>query len=163
MERDGLTEEANKVFQAMIDAGAIEEVLKQELSSWDEPVHYVSMQHAINEGSVSTPCHLVTNSPFNDSLNGMLAKGPKVLGDMWSLLVSFRNYNVEGIVAKAEEAKEPAIKVPVLRHFNYGFATNSWKELLICLRFKESRLLAAERGISACILSAENPHKAAKS
>ena len=82
LEQDGLAEEANKVFQAMIDAGAMEEVSKKELSSWDGPVHYVPIQHVIKEGSVSTPCRLVTNSLLNDSqglsLNGILAKEPMI-------------------------------------------------------------------------------------
>ena len=37
------------------------------------------------------------------SLNGMLAKGHKVLGDMWSLLVRFCNYNL-GLVGDVSKA-----------------------------------------------------------
>ena len=99
--------EANKVFQAMIGAGAVEEVSEQELRSWEGPVHYVPIQYVINKGSASAPCHLVTNSSFNNSqglsLNGMLAKGPKILGDMWSLLVRFRNYDL-GLVGEVSKA-----------------------------------------------------------
>jgi hypothetical protein len=62
LERDGLTEEANKVFQSMTDAGAVEEVSMQDFNSWEGPTHYSPIQHVVNEGSTWTPCRLVTNS-----------------------------------------------------------------------------------------------------
>ena len=49
----------------------------------------------------------MTNSLFKNnqglSLNGMLANGPNVLGDMWSLLVRFRNYHL-GLVGDVSKA-----------------------------------------------------------
>ena len=39
LKKDGLTEEANKVFQTMIAAGAMEKLSEPELCSWDGPKH----------------------------------------------------------------------------------------------------------------------------
>ena len=81
----------------MIDARAVEEVLQQELNSWDGPVHYVPIHHVNHKRSALTPCHLVINSSFYENLGlsqkRLSAEGPNVFSDMWSLLVRFRSYH----------------------------------------------------------------------
>ena len=57
---------------------------------------------------MTTPFRLVTNSSLEDpitglSLNNIMAKGPKVLNDMWDIIVKFRDYEcgVTGDITKA--------------------------------------------------------------
>ena len=136
LERDNLTQAANDVFESMIAAGAVEELSLEEMAAWDGPVHYVPIQHVLNEGSVTTPVRLVTNTSLTDrrtglSLNGMLAKGPMVLGDMWALLVRFRCYQkgLCGDVSKAYYSmKTSSLEKHVRRIvWRYGRKNEEWK------------------------------------
>jgi hypothetical protein len=95
--KEGLTEEANRLFDKMIDVGAVGELTQAEQDLWDGPVHYNSIQHVLDPSSATTPLRLVTNSSLADpktgiSLNSILAKGPKVLNDMFEILMRFRIY-----------------------------------------------------------------------
>ena len=106
--RENLTEEANKLFDKMIDVGAITELSQAEMDMWDGPKHYVSIQHVLDPSSATTPLRLVTNSSLADpvngiSLNSILAKGPKVLNDMFEILVRFRIYD-KGLISDVSKA-----------------------------------------------------------
>ena len=70
---------------------------KNRRQAWSGPVHYVSLQHVINEDSATTSFRIVSNSslktPGNPhSLNSILAKGPNLLSDPYKILIRFRNY-----------------------------------------------------------------------
>ena len=95
--RDGLVEEFNMKFKEMIELGTIREISQHEMDIWKGPVHYVPVQHVINQKSTSTPLRLVLNSSLKCpktglSLNSILAKGPNLLSDLWSLMVRFRGH-----------------------------------------------------------------------
>ena len=42
------------LFVKLQDLGAMEEISAQELRSWTGPVHYVSLQHVVDESSATT-------------------------------------------------------------------------------------------------------------
>ena len=108
MEKKGLTNGANKVFEKMLTSGALIEIPQTELDMWSGPVHYLPIQAVVSEKSATTPIRLVTNSSLIDpstglSLNAILAKGPKALNDIWEVFVRFRNQEVglSGDISKA--------------------------------------------------------------
>ena len=94
LEREGKLQEFNELFDKLLDLGALEEISAQELRSWTGPVHYVSLQHVIDESSATTSLRIVTNSslktPGNPhSLNSILAKGPNMLSDPFKIMIRF--------------------------------------------------------------------------
>ena len=106
--RENLVDEANKLFDKMIDLGAVVELTQEQMSLWDGPKHYVSIQHVLDPSSATTPLRLVTNSSLADpvtgiSLNSILAKGPKVLNDMFEILLRFRIYD-KGLISDVSKA-----------------------------------------------------------
>ena len=64
------TEEANAVFNKLIENGALVEISAAELSTWTGPIHYLPIQAVIKEESVTTPLRLVTNSSLQDHKTG---------------------------------------------------------------------------------------------
>ena len=95
LEKAGIVEPANEVFNKMVTNGALVELDQREMNMWVGAVHWLPIQVVINLDSVTTPFRLVTNSSLVDpatglSLNSILAKGPKVLNDMWDILIKFR-------------------------------------------------------------------------
>ena len=54
LEKEGRMEEFNELFQKLQDLGAIEEITDSEMLAWKGPVHYISLQHVINEESATT-------------------------------------------------------------------------------------------------------------
>ena len=108
LEKEGLTEQAEDVFQKMVDYGALRKLSQIEMDSWVGPVHYISIQHVLNPGSETTPLRLVTNTSLVDprsglSLNGLLAKGPNCLADTYELLIRFRGYS-KGLISDITKA-----------------------------------------------------------
>ena len=57
LEKKGLTEGANEVFNKMVTNGALVEISQSELDMWSGPVHYLPIQAVV---SVTTPIRLVT-------------------------------------------------------------------------------------------------------
>ena len=41
--KENLTEQANKLFDKMLEVGAVAELSKAEMDMWDGPVHYLSI------------------------------------------------------------------------------------------------------------------------
>ena len=67
----------------MIKYDALTELSETELGMWDGPVHYVSLQHVLNEDCATTPLRIVTNSSLSNrkglSLDNILMKGHALL------------------------------------------------------------------------------------
>ena len=108
LDKADIVEPANEVFHKMVANGAVVELDQREIDMWDGAVHWLPIQVIINMDSVTTPFRLVTNSSLVDratglSLNSILAKGPKVLNDMWDIIIKFRGYEcgVTGDITKA--------------------------------------------------------------
>ena len=106
--RAGIVEGTNKVFDKMVENGALKEIGHAELHTWAGPVHYLPIQVVENLSSATTPFRLVTNSSLIDpetglSLNSILAKGPMALNDMWDIAVGFRHeeYGLSADISKA--------------------------------------------------------------
>ena len=57
LEKKGLTEGANEVFNKRLTIGALVEISQSELDMWSGPVHYLPIQAVV---SVTTPIRLVT-------------------------------------------------------------------------------------------------------
>ena len=77
--------------------GAVEEISDYELKTWSGAIHYISLQHVINESSATKDFRIVSNSslktPGNPhTLNSILAKGPNMLSDTYKILIRFRTY-----------------------------------------------------------------------
>ena len=62
LDREGRMNEFNELFQKLQDLGALEEISDKELMEWSGPVHYVSLQHVINEESSTTNFRIVSIS-----------------------------------------------------------------------------------------------------
>ena len=96
--RSNLLNSFNHEFNKMLQYGALTEITDNEMSMWDGPIHYVSLQHVVNEDSATTPLRIVTNSSLSDrkgvSLNSILMKGHDTLADQWDVLTKFRSYPV---------------------------------------------------------------------
>ena len=59
--RDDLLDQFNdKVWEAY-KLGYLDELSQAEMDQWDGPVHYVSWQHVVNPGSVTTSLQIVVN------------------------------------------------------------------------------------------------------
>ena len=41
--KENLTEQANKLFDKMLDVGAVADLSKAEMDMWEGPVHYLSI------------------------------------------------------------------------------------------------------------------------
>ena len=97
LDREGRMNEFNELFQKLQDLGALEEISDKELMEWSGPVHYVSLQHVVNEESATTNFRIVSNSslktPGNPhTLNSILATGPNMLTDPYRIMVRFMTY-----------------------------------------------------------------------
>ena len=134
--KQGLTDVANKLFDKMIDVGAVAEMTQAELDLWDGPVHYNSIQHVIDPSSTTTPLRLVTNSSLEDprtgiSLNSILAKGPKILNDMFEILIRFRIY-MEALISDVSKAYYMLLTGELEKHvrrvvWRYGKIGSKWR------------------------------------
>ena len=134
--KENLTEKANKLFDKMIDDGAVTELTKAERDMWDGPVHYLSIQHVLDPSSSTTPLRLVTNSSLADpvtgiSLNSILAKGPCILNDMCEILVRFRLY-VNGLISDVSKAYYMLLTGILEMHvrrvvWRYGKTDSDWR------------------------------------
>ena len=85
----------NELFTKLEDLGVVEEISTTEMKAWKGPVHYISLQHVIDEESASTPLRIVSNSSLKSpgnphTLNGILAKGPNMLSNPYKILIRFR-------------------------------------------------------------------------
>ena len=96
LQKEGLMESFYLEFNKMTNCGALVELSKVDLELWKGPVHYVSLQHVLNNDSSTTPLRIVTNSSLSDrnglSLNSILMKGPNTLSDQWEILTRWRMY-----------------------------------------------------------------------
>ena len=94
--KSNLLESFNQEFEKLIKYGALVELTETELTMWEGPKHYVSLQHVVNEDSATTPLRIVTNSSLSDrkgiSLNSTLMKGHDTLSDQWDVLTRWRTY-----------------------------------------------------------------------
>ena len=134
--KENLIEEANKLFDKMVDVGAITELTQAELDMWQGPVHYVSIQHVVDPSSATTPLRLVTNSSLADprtgiSLNSILAKGPKILNDMFEILVRFRVYE-RALISDVSKAYYMLLTGELEKHvrrviWRYGKTGTKWR------------------------------------
>ena len=125
----------NAAFDKMIQYGALRELTESEIALWDGPVHYVSLQHVINEESATTPLRIVTNSSLSDrkglSLNSILMKGPDTLSDQWAVLNKWRSYEValcSDITKAYYSLRTGELEKHVRRVvWRYGDTTSKWK------------------------------------
>ena len=134
--RDGKLQEFNDLFRKLQELGALEEISETELKSWTGPVHYVSLQHVIDEGNATTSLRIVTNSslktPGNPhSLNSILAKGPNVIADVYKILLRFRTY-LKGLSSDITKAYYQMFTGLIEKHvrrvvWRYGVKEDAWK------------------------------------
>ena len=134
--RDGYMDRFNELFTKLEDLGVIEEISKAEMSAWRGPVHYISLQHVVDESSASTPLRIVSNSslktPGNPhTLNGILAKGPNMLSDPYKILIRFRTYlrGLNSDVSKAYYQMFTGLTEKHVRRmvWRYGDKRAKWK------------------------------------
>ena len=67
LEKEGRMQQFNDLFQKLQDLGAVEEISEHELKSWTGAVHYISLQHVINEDSATTDFRIVSNSSWKST------------------------------------------------------------------------------------------------
>ena len=133
--KSGLVEEFNKEFNKMIASGALVEISDKEMDMWGGPVHYVSLQIVINEGSSTTPIRIVSNSSLSNrngvSLNSILMKGPNSLSDQWSVITQWRSYEVALVsdITKAYHTMRTGEREKHVRRvvWRYGDQRSCWR------------------------------------
>ena len=135
LEREGRMQEFNELFQKLVELGAIEEISKKELKEWSGPVHYVSLQHVINEDSATTGLRIVTNSslktPGNPhTLNSIMAVGPNLMTDPYKILLRFRSY-IKGLNSDVTKAYYQMFTGLIEKHvrrivWRYGNKQSEW-------------------------------------
>ena len=136
LEKEGRMKDFNELFQKLQDLGAVEEISDSEMRSWTGAVHYVSLQHVVNEESATTSFRIVTNSslktPGNPhTLNSILAKGPNMMSDPYKILVRFRTYlkGLSSDVTKAYYMMETGLLEKHVRRlvWRYGVKGARWR------------------------------------
>ena len=81
----------------MIYRNAAQKLINNEVNSYEGPVHYICHHEILKPGSKSTPLRIVFNSSasfMGHVLNNYWMKGPKVLNDLLSVLLKFRENKV---------------------------------------------------------------------
>ena len=69
LEQEGRMNQFNELFNKLQELGALEEISDHELKSWAGPVHYVSLQHKVNEENVTTSFRIVSISSLKTQGN----------------------------------------------------------------------------------------------
>ena len=140
LEKEGLMDSFNQEFNKMISHGALTEISKVDMDLWKGPVHYVSLQHVLNENSPTTPLRIVTNSSLSDknglSLNSILMKGPNTLSDQWEILTRWRMYEI-ALCSDVTKAYYSIRTGEIEKHvrrvvWRYGECSNQWKNFGHC-------------------------------
>ena len=148
LEREGRMSEFNELFQKLQDLGALEEISAKEIMEWRGPVHYVSLQHVINEDSATTSFRIVSNSslatPGNPhTLNSILATGPNLLTDPYKVMVRFRTY-LKGLTSDITKAYYQMFTGLVEKHvrrivWRYGIRGTKWRIFgYLCVSFGDA-------------------------
>jgi hypothetical protein len=148
LNREGRMTEFNELFQKLQDLGALEEISDKELMEWRGPVHYVSLQHVINEDSATTSFRIVSNSslatPGNPhTLNSILATGPNILTDPYKVMVRFRTY-LRGLTSDVTKAYYQMFTGLVEKHvrrivWRYGVRGAKWRIFgYLCVSFGDA-------------------------
>ena len=148
LDREGRMAEFNELFQKLQDLGALEEISDKELMEWSGPVHYVSLQHVIDEDSVTTSFRIVSNSslatPGNPhTLNSILATGPNILTDPYKVMVRFRTYP-RGLTSDVTKAYYQMFTGLVEKHvrrivWRYGVKGAKWRIFgYLCVSFGDA-------------------------
>ena len=148
LEKEGRMQEFNELFEKLQVLGAMEEISDQEMKSWSGPVHYVSLQHVIDEGNATTSFRIVSNSslrtPGNPhSLNSILAKGPNLLSDPYKIMIRFRTY-LKGLSSDVTKAYYQMFTGLLEKHvrrvvWRYGVKGAKWRIFgYLCVSFGDT-------------------------
>ncbi|XP_038055192.1 uncharacterized protein LOC119727399 [Patiria miniata] len=81
----------------MLNRGVAREMSRDEMASYEGPVHYISHHEVLKPESKSTPVRIVFNSSANYKghiLNDYWAKGPDVMNSLLGVLLRFRENEV---------------------------------------------------------------------
>ena len=146
--KEGRLDEFNELFLKLQKLGAVEEISSFELRSWSGPIHYVSLQHVIDESSNTTSFRIVSNSslktPGNPySLNSILAKGPNLLTDPYKIMLRFRTY-LKGLNSDVTKAYYQMFTGLTEKHvrrvvWRYGDRDADWKIFgYLCVSFGDT-------------------------
>lgn len=80
-------------IQDMVSRGVARKLTDEEIKNYQGPVHYLPHHEILKPESKSTPIRIVFNSSasyMGHVLNDYYAKGPDILGDLWGILLRFR-------------------------------------------------------------------------
>ncbi|XP_062600980.1 uncharacterized protein LOC134262619 [Saccostrea cucullata] len=94
---DEHTQEYQKQIDDMVQRKATRKLSPVEVTSYKGPVHYLPHHEVLKPESSSTPLRIVFNSSasyMGHVINDYWAKGPKVLNDLLSILLKFRENQV---------------------------------------------------------------------
>ena len=124
--RDQLMEDYQKEMQKAVQAGSVVKMSKQELESWDGPVHYLCHFPVLKPESVTTKVRIVANSKMKNnntglSLNDVVEPGPNALNGLLDVLILWRSVEV-GLLFDLTKAYQQLVTGPIernLRRFVY--------------------------------------------
>lgn len=111
----------------MVKRGVARQLSKEEMQSYNGPVHYISHHEVLKPDSASTPLRIVFNSSssyMGQKLNDFWAKGPVVLNNMLGVLLRFRQERVAitGDISKMYHS----VKINTLDQHTHRFL---WRDL----------------------------------
>ena len=124
-----LGETYNAQIEDMLERGVARVVPYEELHNYKGPKFYIHHFEVMNPKSKSTPCRIVFNSSAcfqGHSLNGYLAKGPKMLNRLLGVLLRFRQgqHAFIGDISKMYHA----IGIPLVDQMTHLFLWRGLKE-----------------------------------
>ena len=126
LHRDGLMEEYAKEMKKAITAGSVVKRSKEELKTWEGPVHYLCHFPVLKPGSVTTKVRIVANSKMKNnntgmSLNDVVEAGPNALNGLLQVLIIWRSVEI-GLLFDLTKAYQQLVTGPLernLRRFLY--------------------------------------------
>ena len=124
-----LGETYNAQIEDMLQRGVARVVPHEELYNYKGPKFYIHHFEVMNPKSKSTPCRIVFNSSscfHGHSLNGYIAKGPKMLNRLLGVLLRFRQgqHAFIGDISKMYHA----ISIPLADQMTHLFLWRGLKE-----------------------------------
>ena len=97
VKRKKVEEEYHGEMAKAIEAGSLRKLSSEEMSSWNGPIHYITLFAVLNNDSKSTRVRVVSNSAMKNahthlSFNDTTDSVPNALNDLFNVLVQWRGH-----------------------------------------------------------------------
>ena len=117
-------------IQDMVDRGVARKLTKEELETYQGPIHYVAHHEVLRPESKSTPVRIVFNSSakyMGHTLNEYWAKGPDLLNSLLGILIRLKENEV-AFMGDIKKMYHSVKTTPVEQH-THRFL---WRDMNVC-------------------------------